>query len=295
MTGTTITRPVEAPADTRLIKHILFPTDFSEAAENAFEYALHMAEALGARITLLHAYYETPVIRGMLPESFVEALRQEKVEEALEHFQKYKAAVQMRNNNIVPVNEILCKGLAADEIEKYVSRNKVDLVIMGTMGAASQSEKILGSVTTRVINAVSCPVLAVPVDVRYQPINHLVFATNFEAEDFELIDKLMLFKESFDAKLSCLHVQDKKDQWTKLNLAFFEKIYAQEMEPRGLNLYTTQSQDIVAGVQSFIHAHKVDMLVMLAHQRDSLNELFRESLTRHMTLHTAVPLLAFHF
>lgn len=295
MIGTPKVLPVEPNIDDRMIKHILFPTDFSEAAENAFVYALHMAEALGAKITLMHAYYETPVVRGMLPASFVEALRKEKVEDALEHFKTYEQAVQVRTKAEVPVTHILRSGLAAEEIIDYADKNEVDMVVMGTMGAASRAEQILGSVTTRVINAVSCPVLAVPVDVKYQPIQHLVYATNFEEADFNVIDKLMLFRESFGAKLSCLHVQEHSDQWAKLDKEFFEKIYALEMGPRGLTLYTNQSQDIVAGIQRFVNTHKVDMLVMLAHQRNTLNELFRESLTRHMTLHTAVPLLAFHF
>lgn len=295
MNATPVQLPVETKTDDRMIKHILFPTDFSEAAENAFVYALNMAEALEAKITLLHAYYETPVVRGMLPATFVEALRKEKVEVALEHFKEYEAAFSARSNAEVPITHVLRSGMAAEEIVDYVNKNEVDLVIMGTMGAASAAEKILGSVTTRVINAVACPVLAVPVDVKYQPIRHLVYATNFEEGDMGVIDKLMLFKESLDARLSCLHVQEKDDHWAKLDLEFFEKIYALEMGPKGLSFFTSQSQDIVAGIQHFINTHDVDMVVMLAHQRKSLNELFRESLTRHMTLHTAVPLMAFHF
>ena len=38
------------------MKRILFPTDFSETANNAFEYALEMAKHLGAEFIVLHVY-----------------------------------------------------------------------------------------------------------------------------------------------------------------------------------------------------------------------------------------------
>ena len=43
------------------MKKILFPTDFSEIADNAFLYALKMADYLGYEIIVLHAY-ELPII-----------------------------------------------------------------------------------------------------------------------------------------------------------------------------------------------------------------------------------------
>ena len=43
------------------MKKILFPTDFSETAQNAFLYALNLAHGLNAEILVLNSY-EIPVI-----------------------------------------------------------------------------------------------------------------------------------------------------------------------------------------------------------------------------------------
>ena len=40
----------------RRIKHILVPTDFTEAADNAFAYANRLAVEMNAKITVLHVY-----------------------------------------------------------------------------------------------------------------------------------------------------------------------------------------------------------------------------------------------
>ncbi|MEL6275916.1 MAG: universal stress protein, partial [Bacteroidota bacterium] len=45
------------------MKKILFPTDFSPAATQAYIYALQLAKAIDASIVTLHAY-QLPSIRG---------------------------------------------------------------------------------------------------------------------------------------------------------------------------------------------------------------------------------------
>jgi nucleotide-binding universal stress UspA family protein len=40
----------------RMIKHILVAHDFHENSEAALDYAMTLARAVGARVTVLHAY-----------------------------------------------------------------------------------------------------------------------------------------------------------------------------------------------------------------------------------------------
>ena len=48
------------------MKTILFPTDYSETAKNALQYALNLAKFSHAKIILLHAY-QIPVPTGEVP------------------------------------------------------------------------------------------------------------------------------------------------------------------------------------------------------------------------------------
>ena len=62
------------------IKHILFPTDFSDSARNAFRYTLLLADKIEAEIIVLHAIY--PQYEGMdLPVMATQAT-QKKIEVA---------------------------------------------------------------------------------------------------------------------------------------------------------------------------------------------------------------------
>ena len=54
------------------MKQILFPTDFSEAANTAFVYALRFADSFNAELIVLHVY-DLPIVETPpMPESTAE-------------------------------------------------------------------------------------------------------------------------------------------------------------------------------------------------------------------------------
>src|SRR6187399_1650366 len=55
--------------DKPIMKKILYPTDFSETAENAFIFALQIADHLGASIITLHAFDRPDISSFNLPDS----------------------------------------------------------------------------------------------------------------------------------------------------------------------------------------------------------------------------------
>lgn len=277
------------------IKNILFPTDFSEAAHNAFEYTLHLAEEIEANVLLLHVYYETPTNAAYIPQDIVDALREEKIEKVMKYIHQYQDEAREQCQKDVEIRPILENGFAADTIVQLSKEMEVDLIVMGTQGAESFAEKILGSVTTKVIEHAKCPVLAVPAQATYQPINHIMYAAGFEEGDSEAIDYLLDLCELFDARLSCAHVRTNQQYWDKVELSFFEKLYQMEIEKDRLAFYVSNSDAVINGIQHFINTHRVDMLSMLTHERKMLNRIYgSDSITRQMTLYTDVPLLAFH-
>lgn len=279
------------------IRNILFPTDFSEVAHNAFEYCLHIAEALDAKITLLHVYYNTPVNTHFIPADFIKAIQEEKIEHALDLLSGYQQEAKEKCNKEVQVSPIIENGYATDAIVRLSKKLNIDMIVMGTLGAESYAEKILGSVTAKVIERAECPVLAIPAQAKYRPIEHIMYATNFDQSDFKIVDQLLDFSDVFDARLSCTHININDAYWDKLEMSFFEKLYQAEMQDNKVSFHiaNSQSKDVVQGIQHFINNHQVDILAMLTHERDILERLYgNQSMTREMALYTDVPLLALH-
>src|SRR4051812_7903078 len=97
------------------MKKILFPTDFSKASCNAFVYALHLAEKVGAEIITLHVY-QFPV----LDSNYIDVpLYQAEVYESLElnNFENFKSHIPMfhgiaKSHNLehIRISNVLLEG-----------------------------------------------------------------------------------------------------------------------------------------------------------------------------------------
>ena len=135
---------------------ILHPTDFSVSCERAFEYALMLGELTGAEVHLLHVIRipeEMQPSEAMLREAYAVAQRR------LAAWGPAGADVASREVRI---------GAPAGEVIKVARERKIDLVVIGTLGASGEVATV-GSVAEKVIQGLSIPVLAVKVPPPAKP------------------------------------------------------------------------------------------------------------------------------
>jgi universal stress protein A len=133
-------------------KSILVPTDFSETSDVALHYAIFMAQALGAQLSLLH-------VPGRTGENF----------EANFPVGRFETAARERLSALLSEEEIarlrpeyaLRIGTPADEIVRYADARDVDLIVMGTHGRSGVAHLLMGSVAEHVVRTAPCPVLLV--------------------------------------------------------------------------------------------------------------------------------------
>lgn len=139
------------------IRHVLVAHDFSETSQAALDYALGLAQKLGARVTVVHAY-EIPSHGA--PEVLVLATDWTEQFEvvAREALDKVIASVRKRGLDAAPV---LRKGAAWREINAAAAEIKVDLIVIGSEGRTGLGRALLGSVAEKVVRTAPCPVLVV--------------------------------------------------------------------------------------------------------------------------------------
>ncbi|MEL6133177.1 MAG: universal stress protein, partial [Bacteroidota bacterium] len=193
----------------------------------------------------------------------------------------------------VEVEVILEAGRAVNQICEVCERIEADLILMGTRGAASPFEQILGSITHQVIQRADVPVLAIPAEATYEPLRVMMYAMGIEQADFKVLARLKEIADLLGAKVICTHVKKDTDTWAKLDLQMLNEIYQMEREGE-IEFYVTQFHDVMHGLHKFVTEHQVDWLVMTTHESSQIRHLFDPSLTRQMVLYTDVPLLAFH-
>jgi len=141
-----------------LPKHILVPTDLSEGAEEALDYACELARQFGATVHLLHVIgiptLGVPELGVALTSSVIDSMVREN-QEALE------TIVDRKRTMAVFGPPLLRTGDARDLINQTAKELAADLIVMGTHGRRGVSRALLGSVTETVVRTAPCPVLTV--------------------------------------------------------------------------------------------------------------------------------------
>jgi len=149
------------------IKKILAPTDFSELSQAGVRYALHLAQALGAEVTIYHVvnYEEITAYRewmeeGAMANSTFRPPQQllERCRLALDQFLKDHFSDLMP---WVKVHKKVELGVPYKNIVEEAKREGADLIVLATHGRTGLSHALLGSVTEKVVRNAPCPVLSI--------------------------------------------------------------------------------------------------------------------------------------
>ena len=140
-----------------LPKQILVPTDLSDGAEQALDYACELARTLGAQIHLLNVIsipaLGVPELGIALTSTVIDQLVIDN-QTALDQLARAKCAAQ--------VGRVMVKtGNARDVINQTAKELGVDLIVMGTHGRHGISRALLGSVAETVVRSAPCAVLTV--------------------------------------------------------------------------------------------------------------------------------------
>jgi nucleotide-binding universal stress UspA family protein len=141
-----------------LPKHILVPTDLSEGAEEALDYACELAAKLDATVHLINVI-GIPAIG--VPELGV-ALTATVIDSMIAENQKAIDDLAARKCNAARIGQVLLRtGDARDVINQAALEVGADLIVMGTHGRRGVSRALLGSVAETVVRSAPCPVLTV--------------------------------------------------------------------------------------------------------------------------------------
>lgn len=273
------------------MKTLLVPTDFSESAENAINYAIEFAHKDHSKIILLHSDeldYQTLLYTLMVPAN--ESIKKE----ALKLLEASAARIS-RNGNIE--NECVVKDSAlSDAILSTAIEKNVDMIIMGTKGAHGIKKFLVGSNTSTIIEKAHCPVLAVPDHAYFKGIRKITYATDYHESDLPAFQKLLVTANLFDAQLEILHISPhtvKNDPAEKEKmLEFLKKLPAAESV--NISHKILEGDDITKQFDAIMATGGTSLLVMNTRQRFFLEKLLSGSLSKEISYHAKIPLLVFH-
>ncbi len=288
------------------LRRILVPVDFSGISFNACRFAVSMAEKYRAEVKLVHVYYNPAIDVSPYADHYSYQLKlsdslreiEKSARESMLHLEhKVRMWCIKQKINQVHISGKLLNGFNADEIVKFSEIYRPAIIIMGTRGLTRDNFKAFGQVANKVIDNAIVPVLALPAgSVRnMNDIKAMMYATDFDSSDYNVLNRLVQMLLPFGIKLHCVHIcKAQKKPWDALMLDELKQHLSIEYKDTNIVFDNIVCADEINGIETYIRENNIDALAVTTHKRNILEKLFMPSFSQKIYSETGKPLLVFH-
>lgn len=271
------------------MKTILVPTDFSENAFIAGQYAASLAKELNAKVLFYHVYIvlysgfeETGV--SVKHVEWAEREASEAMANLLQSFEKEFPDVEIDGEHV--------RGFMIDALsERLKADSSIELIVMGSKGVTNVADAIFGSTTYEVIKKSPIPVLVIPQDTGDYSLKHIGFFSDYQLHEIDSLKRVSeLFKnvQSFNVvhfvKQGADSNADSKQAWKlKASAAInYEDLNMIEIE--------VEKADLNA-VSKAASTQQLDLMVFTRPQKSFFEKVFGSSLTKQVANYPIIPSL----
>lgn len=278
------------------MKHILVPTNLLDYAINASFYAAQLALEYDAKITLFHTFH-IPVVDPLVPSEYLTELAESAEKSAKKNMREQVESIKSRfPGKELDIDFHATMGFAADEILLMADKLGVDTILMGTRHKDTLQRILVGSVLGNVLENAKVPVIVVPSEVSFKPVNNILFASEYnDSEDIRSINKALDFVGIMDARLYSVHVDEDEPDENDINrLDGIRELFADDIKSGKLRFENIVSENVIEALTNYSHANNVDMIMMVTHKRSFFERLFDRSISKQMAFRTDIPLVVFH-
>lgn len=266
------------------MKKILVPCDFSKPAINAYRFALDLAAQSKGTIHLLNVV-ELPVLNDtmLMPVLGVEKqLLDELHQNAGIRFKKITDKYKAEGVSVSSKVEV---GAVSSVLREYITREAIDIVVMGTHGASGIRELFVGSNAEKMVRRSPVPVLVVK-DYDKRPVKNIVFPNTLDTEGQEdLVMKVKSLQNFFKARLHIVWINTPfnftSDEVTNARLEAFAKRFM--LKDYAIHIFNDISEE--QGIQAFSNSVKGDLIAMATHGRKGIWHLLNGSLAEDVVNH----------
>ena len=138
------------------MKKVLVAHDGSKLSDKALKKAIEIALLFESSLTVLSVVPDLYLteLSDMDRQKIMDAL----TEETMANMEKIRASLASKS---IEAKTITRHGLPAEKILETAKKMKVDLVVVGSHGRHGAKKFLLGSISSKVVDYATCPVLVV--------------------------------------------------------------------------------------------------------------------------------------
>jgi len=282
----------------KLLKKILWATDFSDEGQEAFLYADIFSRTFGAELVACH------VVPGFTPEHYQSAIvvidelnkrmdHMKKVaQERFEGFQKKKG---------IQFKYLIRDGNASKEIIAAAKEEKADLIVLGRKGLSAIERLFIGSVANHVLRNSPVPVLMTKKKRGKPKFRKILVPTDFSEQEDEERNQAWRLAKAFDADITLLHVLELHDydftprvleEMMDAVLKKMKQRKKREKEDIKVSEEVTRAINAPVGIVDYADTHKYDLIVISTCTQSKLERFFLGSTTEKVISYSHIPVFA---
>jgi len=275
------------------INKIIVAIDFSITARNAYRYAKELAQTLNAELTLVHVRKTLMIVSDVV----ISPLPTDNTR-LMKDMEDLVAEENKSTDSLTTKQELKIKVLNGDPvfILTELSENKdVDLIVIGTTGLSDVLSKLFGSVSLKVSNKAHCPVILVPREAKWHPIEQLLFASDYDSMTLELTRHIIDFAVNIHAGIHFVNVRNydpilepkQKDiRW--------EGLFESSDPHLTFQKHTVYGNNTVEELKKYSEEKNINLIAFASKHRNFWTNLSHKSISGNMALSSVTPIMVMH-
>ena len=265
---------------------VLILSDFSHVAINATHYAMDLLQNERVTFTLLNIFEQDPDAT----EACAEAKRRSTLATIEERVKKLQERSEGRQHEIVG---FYSESTLLEAARKFVTENRVDLLVMGAVGKEFQHTTILGNHTFEVMSKVKCNILAVTDNTSFRKMENILmpidFSASFGKRNIQFLENSKFFDQ---ANLQVCELRNKRDGNhvdSSQKKEVFKKLENVQVEFLGLEEAAIFDTGVLSKVQK-----KFDLIILLGKNLNIFNGLLHNKHGIYTSVPNRLPIIILH-
>jgi nucleotide-binding universal stress UspA family protein len=272
---------------------IMVPVDFTPVSYKALEFAASLLNRVPVQLHLVHVVQVSEAdwaCNNGSSETLDKAAIQKQVQTAEQQLDEIKGQAA---GNIA--TKVVFGGLTT-ALVAYTQQHSIDMVVMGTAGAAGWQERISGSTAQHVARYAEVPLITIHEHASVTPIENLLMVADFREKqhDTKGLHMLKMLQELFGAQLHLLQIIDHEDAHVAEHLLADMQQFAKAHQLQNYELHLHNDSKIHKGVRKFNEATIMDLVCVGTHAHKGISQLFYGSIAETLVNRCIRPLLTYH-
>lgn len=287
------------------MRNILVPIDFSSHACQAAHYAVGLAKDLGVEVHLLHVNQLVMPPMGdsmygsttpyVVMEPAIKEKRHEAKEAMLSLVAELEATVKQFHYH-GPIHQTILEGDSLEEITQWMKAHQPKVMLLGVTERTTLYRMFIGSVAGRLLRQSQVPVIAVPSGVKYRGLETVIFASDFDREDHELLLRSQMLLGKSVKHWHAVHLCDDLEEQYFLDRdddlqARLREHLLQDEESDQLTVAILSGETLLEGIEKYAREHQASLVAFVTHHRNALARLLDPSVSAEALFHLRLPML----